>query len=110
MGADLFISYAWTTSEHREWVRLLASCLKAAGYDVLIDADVDYGNDLNGFMRRAIDCRHVLVVADENYVDRAENMPKSGVGIETKWFSSVYEQKPPTWLSVLYKKDRKSVV
>src|SRR5690625_1127973 len=103
MGADLFISYAWTTPEHREWVRLLASCLKAVGYDVLIDVDVDYGNDLNGFMRTAIECRHVLVVADENYVDRAENMPESGVGIETRWFSDVYWQKPPTWLSILYK-------
>jgi hypothetical protein len=103
VSADLFISYAWTSNEHREWVRLLASNLKAAGYDVLVDADVDYGDGLNGFMRRAIDCQHVLVVADQNYVERADNLPKSGVGIENSWFCEVHADKPRTWLSVLFK-------
>lgn len=103
MSADLFISYAWTSNEHREWVRLLAAHLKAVGYDVLIDADVDYGDSLNGFMRRATDCRHVLLVVDDNYVDRADNLPKSGVGIENRWFSEVHARKPSTWLSVLFK-------
>lgn len=47
MAADIFISYAWTSNQHRQWVRLLAAQLKALGYDVLIDADVDYGDSLN---------------------------------------------------------------
>ena len=49
--ADLFISYAWTSVQHRQWVRLLAAPAEGAGYDVLIDADVHYGDSLNGFMR-----------------------------------------------------------
>lgn len=103
MSEDLFISYAWTSPEHREWVRLLAANLKAAGYDVLVDADVDYGDGLTGFMRRAVDCRHVLQVVDENYVHRADTLPDSGVGIENKWFRDVHADKPRTWLSVLFK-------
>ena len=66
--ADLFISYAWSSDEHREWVRLLAANLKALGYDVLIDADVDYGDSLTGFMKRATQSRHVLLIVDDNYV------------------------------------------
>ena len=100
---DVFISYAWTSDEHREWVRLLAANLKAAGYDVLVDADVDYGDGLTGFMRRAVDCRHVLMIVDENYVERADNRPDSGVGKENKWLSEAHSTKPRTWLSVLFK-------
>lgn len=102
MTADLFISYAWTSPDHRQWVQMLAAHLKAVGYGVLIDADVDYGDSLNGFMRRAMDCRHVLLVVDENYVDRADNLPGSGVGIEN-WFVQAYDEKPASWLSVLFK-------
>src|SRR5699024_2250672 len=58
---DPFISYAWTSDQHRQWVRLLASQLKAIGYDVLVDPDVDYGDELNGFMRRVTEARHVLM-------------------------------------------------
>lgn len=103
MSADLFISYAWTAPEHRKWVRLLVAHVKAIGYDVLVDVDVDYGDGLTGFMRRATDCRHVLLIVDENYVDRADNLPDSGVGIENRWFSDVHDKKPATWLSVLFK-------
>jgi hypothetical protein len=103
VGADLFISYAWTTAEHREWVRLIASSLKAIGYDVLIDADLDYGNGLNGFMRRATSCRHVLLVVDENYVDRADNVPGSGVEIENRAIADEYDSKPAAWLLVIFK-------
>lgn len=103
MSADLFISYAWTSEQHREWVQLLAAHLKAIGHDVLVDADLDYGDGLNGFMRRATECRHVLLIVDENYVRRADSQPGSGVGIETKWISEAHDSKPPTWLSVLFK-------
>ncbi|MDI9629455.1 MAG: toll/interleukin-1 receptor domain-containing protein [Acidobacteriota bacterium] len=103
MTADLFISYAWTSNEHREWVRLLAAHLKAIGYDVLVDADVDYGDDLNGFMRRALDSRHVLLIVDDNYVIRADTVPTSGVAIENAYIERVYDSRPVTWLSVAFK-------
>lgn len=101
--ADLFISYAWTSDEHREWVRLLAASIKAIGYDVLIDANVDYGDSLTGFMHRVVESSHVLIVVDNNYVDRADNRPNSGVANENAWISSVYEERPASWLSVLFK-------
>jgi len=107
MSADLFISYAWTSNEHREWVRLLASQLHQLGYVVQIDEAVDYGASLSGFMREVIDARHVLLVVDENYVDRADHKPESGVGIETKWISAVHADKPTTWLSVLWVRNPK---
>lgn len=102
MNADLFISYAWTSPEHREWVRLLASQLHLLGYNVKIDEAVDYGSSLSGFMREVTDATHVLLIVDENYVERANNKPESGVGIETKWISGVFGDKPPTWLSVVF--------
>lgn len=102
MGADLFISYAWTSDEHREWVRLLAAQLKALGFDVLIDADVDYGDDLNGFMRRVDDSKRVLLVVDRNYAERADTMPDSGVGKESRWISEVHGDREASWMSVLF--------
>nr|WP_239071094.1 toll/interleukin-1 receptor domain-containing protein [Amycolatopsis sp. SID8362] len=99
----MFISYARTSAPHREWVRLLAIHLKAIGFDVLIDADVDYGDSLTGFMRRVTEAAHVLLIVDENYVVRADTLPDSGVGIESRWISEVYNDRPPTWLSVLFK-------
>lgn len=47
-------------------MRLLCSSLHLLGYDVRVDQDVDYGNNLSGFMR---------TLADENYVERADNHP-----------------------------------
>lgn len=102
MSADLFISYAWTSTAHREWVRLLASQLHLMGYVVKIDEAVDYGSSLSGFMREVAESTHVLLVVDENYVDRANNKPESGVGIETKWISGAFMDKPATWLSVAF--------
>lgn len=100
---NLFVSYAWTSDDHRQWVRLLAAHLKALGYDVLIDADVDYGDSLTGFMRKVIDAKHVLLIVDENYVDRANTNPDSGVAAENRWIFEVFADRPSTWLSVLFK-------
>lgn len=102
MSADLFISYAWTSPAHRDWVRLLASQLHLIGYAVKIDEAVDYGSSLHGFMREVTEAAHVLLIVDENYVDRANNKPESGVGIETKWISRAFMGKPATWLSVIF--------
>lgn len=110
MSADLFISYAWTSDKHREWVRLIASQLHQLGYIVQIDEAVEYGSSLSGFMREVTEAKHVLLVVDENYVDRADNKPDSGVGIETKWISGVYESQPATWLSVLWVRNPKCLL
>ena len=102
MKTDLFISYAWTSTEHRKWVRLFASLIHLLGYNVKIDEKVDYGSSLSGFMKEVINAKHVLLILDENYVDRANNKPDSGVGIETEWIKSVYNERPENWLSVVF--------
>ena len=103
MAADLFISYAWTSGQHQQWVHLLAAQLKALGYDVLVDADVDYGDSLAGFMRRVTEAAHVLLIVDTNYVDRADNFPESGVAVENTWLASVLTDRPSDWLTALFK-------
>jgi hypothetical protein len=110
VATDLFISYRWTSHAHRQWVRLLAAAIKALGYYVLIDEDVDYGDSLTGFMRQAMEARHVLMIADDAYVQRADTTPDSGVGIENRHISSVYDDRPPGWLSVMYKDNGSFVV
>lgn len=100
--ADLFISYAWTSPAHREWVRLLASQLHLLGYDVKIDEQVDYGSSLSGFMQEVTSATHVLLIVDENYVLRADTMPDSGVGIENRWISGAFNNKPSNWLSLVF--------
>jgi len=99
---DIFISYAWTSDLHRDWVRLLAAQLRQLGYTVKIDDSEPYGTSLSGFMREAVNAARVLMVADENYVERADNKPESGVGIENGWIRDAYKDKPVSWLSVLY--------
>lgn len=102
MKTDIFISYAWTSPEHKSWVRLLASQLRHIGYTVKIDYNQKYGTDMKGFMRNVVDSARVLLVVDENYVDRANTLPNSGVGIETAWIREVHAQKPAGWMSVLF--------
>ncbi|QHM95285.1 toll/interleukin-1 receptor domain-containing protein [Kosakonia sacchari] len=102
MKTDLFISYAWTSDAHRAWVHLFASQLRLAGYAIKIDEAVEYGSSLTGFMREVTDAAHVILIVDENYVSRANNLPDSGVGIETKWISDAFNDKPATWLSVMF--------
>lgn len=100
--AELFISYAWTSPAHRQWVRLLASQLHLLGYDVKIDEQVDYGSSLSGFMQEVTNSTHVLLIVDENYVQRADTMPNSGVGIENNWISGAFNNKPSNWLSLVF--------
>lgn len=102
MKTQVFISYAWTSVEHRQWVRLLATQLRLLGYTVLIDSAVPYGSSLSGFMREVTASDRVLMIADDNYVERADHRPESGVGIENKWLGGVFQEKPTSWLSVLF--------
>lgn len=102
MKTQVFISYAWTSVEHRQWVRLLATQLRLLGYTVLIDNALPYGSSLSEFMREVTASDRVLMVADGNYVERADHRPESGVGIENKWLEGVFQEKPTSWLSVLF--------
>ncbi|MFY1893588.1 toll/interleukin-1 receptor domain-containing protein [Achromobacter xylosoxidans] len=102
MKTNIFISYAWTSDSHRKWVRLLATQLRLLGYTVQIDSHVPYGASLSGFMREVTEADRVLMIIDENYVERANQHPESGVAIENNWIKNVFEKKPISWLSVLF--------
>lgn len=36
------------------------------GFEVGVDAKVDYGNDLDGFMRKTPESKHILMIVDDN--------------------------------------------
>ena len=113
MQFDVFISYAWGGPEntaHREWVRLLAAHLKQIGFHVGIDSEVDYGEDLTGFMREIEDAKRVLMIVDEGYVERADNYPDSVVVRETKTIQDVVDDRPNNWLSVLFVRNEKRLL
>lgn len=47
----VFISYAWESEEHREWVKALADRLLADGIEAIVDQyDLGLGNRLSQFM------------------------------------------------------------
>lgn len=108
MQFDVFISYAWTSDEHREWVRLLAASLRNMGFNVGIDEKVDYGNDLDGFMRKIPESKHALMIVDDNYVYRADNLPNSGVGIENNVIREAIDSKPENWLAPLLVRNKEA--
>ena len=108
MRFDVFISYAWTSCEHREWVRLLAANLRHMGFDVGIDAKVDYGNDLDGFMRKIPESKHVLMIVDDNYTYRADNLPDSGVATENAVIRDAIDSKPENWLAPLLVRNKEA--
>lgn len=100
MSFDVFISYCWTNPETKEFVHGLAAHLKHVGFNVGVDIDVDYGDSLTGFMNEITMSKHVLLVADGPYVERANSAPGSGVGIENEHLRSVFHDKKDGWLAV----------
>ena len=104
---DVFISYSWSEASTVALARSLAAHLRHAGFTVGIDIDVDYGSSLSAFMKEISESRHVLMIADEEYIIRANSIPKSGVGIENRLLQEVIDDKPDNWLSVAFVNQRK---
>lgn len=78
-----FISYSWDDDAHCEWVRQLATRLRADGVDVSIDrwAAVP-GDQLPAFMERAIrENQFVVIVCTPRYKRRSDAR-EGGVGYE----------------------------
>jgi hypothetical protein len=78
-----FISYSWDAPEHQAWVLKLATSLRSAGVDVLLDQwDVHPGTDLTVFMEQSIsNSQYVLLVCTPAFAQKA-NLRKGGVGYE----------------------------
>ncbi len=53
-------------------------------------------------MRSLADARHVLLIADDNYVNRANGDASSGVAVENRWIRDAFDQHPPNWASVVF--------
>lgn len=83
----VFISYAWTSEEHIDWVVALATRLVESGIDVKFDKwDLKEGYDVYAFMESMVasdDIDKVLIICDRGYKDKADNR-SGGVGTETQ--------------------------
>lgn len=86
----LFVSYSWTSEEHQRWVISLATALREAGVDVILDKwDLREGHDAYHFMEQMVsnpEIRKVVIICDRKYADKA-NDRTGGVGTETQIIS-----------------------
>lgn len=80
-----FISYAWDSQEHKNWVLRLAYNLRIHGVDVILDQwDTRLGNDLSFFMEQGLTSSHfVLCVCSDKYLEKA-NGGIGGAGYEKR--------------------------
>ena len=79
----VFISYAWESEEHREWVKALANRLLSDGIDAVLDQyDLEPGDRLPQFMEQSVrSSDHVLIVCTPTYKQKADERI-GGVGYE----------------------------
>lgn len=83
----MFISYSWSTEDHQAWVIRLATQLREAGVDVILDKwDLREGQDAHAFMERMVsdpEIKKVVLICDRVYAEKA-NTRRGGVGTETQ--------------------------
>ena len=92
----IFISYAWGSKEHQEWVVNLGTRLMDNTVDVILDQwSLGLGNDVPDFMEKTVkddSISKVLIICDKNYTEKADGR-KGGVGTETQIITAkVYGQ------------------
>lgn len=88
MLTKVFISYAWESEEHREWVKALANRLLSDGIDAVLDQyDLEPGDRLPQFMEQSVrSSDYVLIVCTPTYKQKADE--RIG-GVATRATSSV---------------------
>ncbi|MDX2176468.1 MAG: toll/interleukin-1 receptor domain-containing protein [Candidatus Sumerlaeia bacterium] len=83
----VFISYAWGSGEHEQWVLRLQERLRGNAIDAIMDkTHLKKGNDLHAFMEQMVtnpEINHVLCICDANYQRKADAR-EGGVGAETQ--------------------------
>lgn len=78
----VFVSYSWDSEDHKEKVKTFILNLRAKGFAVIYDGDLEPGDRLQGFMECAIaNSDIILYICTPNYKYRADNRI-SGVGYE----------------------------
>ncbi|HAB95729.1 MAG TPA: hypothetical protein DCE83_02750 [Enterococcus sp.] len=80
----VFISYSHDDTEHKLWVKELATQLRSHGVDIILDQwDLRLGNDLAFFMEQGLNkSQMVLCICSELYVKKA-NDRTGGTGYES---------------------------
>lgn len=91
----VFISYAWTSQEHVDYVEQFAKRLSANGIYVVLDQwDLKPGHDKYAFMENCVkdsSIDKVLMIVDKAYAEKADKR-EGGVGTESMIISKeVYE-------------------
>jgi len=92
----VFISYSWSSPQHEQWVINLATELRQAGVDVILDKwDLKEGHDAIAFMERMVtdpEIKKVIIVSDRVYAQKADSR-RGGVGTETQIISKeIYDK------------------
>jgi len=79
----VFISYSHDSASHKTWVLDIATRLRGAGIDAVLDQwELRAGDDLPSFMERNLDgADYVLMICTTTYVEKA-NAGRGGVGYE----------------------------
>jgi hypothetical protein len=92
----VFISYSWSSDEHKQWVLDLAARLRSDGVDVVLDRwHLKEGHDTYAFMEQMVtdpEVKKVLAICDRKYAEKA-NKRSGGVGTETQIISAEVYQK-----------------
>ncbi len=101
----VFISYSWTSPQHKELVRQWADRLFEDGIEVIIDIyDLREGNDKYAFMEKMVTdptITHVLVICDQIYANKADRR-EAGVGTESEIISSeVYDKEQSKFIPIV---------
>ena len=91
-----FISYSWSNPQHEQWVIDLATELRQAGVNVILDKwDLREGHDAIVFMEKMVtdpEIRKVIIVSDRVYAQKADSR-EGGVGTETQIISKeIYDK------------------
>jgi hypothetical protein len=91
---SMFVSYRWESEAHRTWVARLVHNLKARGYDVYFDQDVQAGRDQPMPVPELISliarCNRLMIVLSEGYLERIELNAERGV-IKDGWVWDEYQ-------------------
>lgn len=85
----VFVSYAWDSEEHKEWVLELATNLRRHGVDAVLDQwDVRLGDALSFFMEQGLTESHLVIcVCSDKYIAKADG-GLGGAGYEKRILTS----------------------
>lgn len=110
MSPKLFISYSWSSPEYEQQILNIATDLRGAGVDVILDKwDLREGHDATAFMEKMVadeNIKKVAIFCDQIYKSKADGR-KGGVGTETQIISAeVYKsQDQSKFVAVVMERD-----